>query len=88
MQCDDRTVAGGKPAPRQRARRSATPQASADSLSVNRIPWGGLPFDLVNKPSRHAAFEGPATWPVPLEITTAALQQTAPGTRASNQGGA
>jgi len=56
------------------------------SKPADRSAWSRLPSDLVNQASREAAFEGPATWLAPLEITEPALQQAVPGTRASNLG--
>ena len=41
---------------------------------------------MVNEASRQAAFDGPAAWLAPLEITESALQQAVPGTRTSNLG--
>jgi REP element-mobilizing transposase RayT len=61
-------------------------KAPADSKAVDRSVWSRLPSDLVNEASRQAAFDGPAAWLAPLEITESTLQQAVPGSRTSNLG--
>jgi REP element-mobilizing transposase RayT len=74
------------PASKSQTAPPAGAQKPHDSKPIDRSVWSRLPSDLVNAASRQAAFDGPATWLAPLEISESALQRAVPSTRTSNLG--